>query len=73
MGNLEIPPVLNINIPFPSHINNETNALDGTRETLVTLGVVVLQTNLELDGFDKVALLLAIGISKEFLDGAPHT
>ena len=34
--------------------------LDGARETLVALGVVVLETNLELDGLDKVALLLAV-------------
>ena len=34
------------------------NALDGARETLVALGVVVLETNLELDGLDEVALLL---------------
>ena len=47
--------------------------LDGSTETLVPLRVVVLQPNLELDGLDKVALLLAVGISQEFLDGAPHT
>jgi len=46
--------------------------LDGSRETLIPLGVVVLETNLELDGLDEVALLLAVGIGKEFLDGAPH-
>ena len=34
------------------------NALDGARETLVALGVVVLETDLELDGLDEVALLL---------------
>lgn len=47
-------------------------ALDGARETLVTLGVVVLETNLELDGLDEVAPLLAGCIGKELLDGAPH-
>ena len=45
--------------------------LDGARETLVALGVVVLETNLELDGLDKVALLLA-GVGEELLDRAPH-
>jgi len=46
--------------------------LDSSRETLVPLGIVVLQTNLQLDGLNKVALFLAIGFYKEFLDGAPH-
>jgi hypothetical protein len=32
---------------------------DGTRETLVTLGIVVLETNLEFDGLVEVALLLS--------------
>lgn len=31
---------------------------DGTRETLVTLGIVVLESNLELDSLDEVTLLL---------------
>ena len=48
------------------------HALDGTRETLVALGVVVLETNLELDGLDEVALLLAVGLGEELLDGTPH-
>jgi len=48
------------------------NILDGSRETLISLGVVVLETNLELNGLDEVALLLAIGIGKKFLNGAPH-
>jgi len=46
--------------------------LDGTRETLVTLGVVVLESDLELDGLNKVALLLAVGIGQELFDGASH-
>jgi hypothetical protein len=32
--------------------------LDGTRETLITLGIVVLQTNLEFNGFSELTLLL---------------
>ena len=46
--------------------------LDGARETLVALGVVVLETDLELDGLDKVALLLAGRLGEELADGAPH-
>jgi hypothetical protein len=35
------------------------NPLDGSRETLVTLRVIVLKTDLELNRLDKVAALLA--------------
>ena len=34
-------------------------SLDSARETLVTLGVIVFQTNLKFDGLYKVAALLA--------------
>ena len=45
---------------------------NGSRETLVTLGVVVLETNLKFDSLHKVALFLAVGFSKQLFDGAPH-
>lgn len=32
--------------------------LDGARETLVTLGIVILQADLEFDGLEEVSLLL---------------
>lgn len=60
-------------------MNTKTNntkrphALDGSTETLIPLWIVILQTNLELDSFDEVALLFAVGLGQEFLDGAPHT
>ena len=47
-------------------------ALDGARETLVTLGVVVLETDLEFDRLDEVAALLALRFGQEVTDGAPH-
>ena len=47
-------------------------ALDGARETLVPLGVVVLEANLKLDGLDEVALLLTGGDGEQLPDGAPH-
>jgi hypothetical protein len=46
--------------------------LDGSRETLVTLGIVVLETDLELYGFYEFALLLAGSLGKELFDGTPH-
>ncbi len=45
--------------------------LDGAGETLVTLGVVVLETDLELDGLEEVALLGLVGVLKELLDLRP--
>ena len=36
----------------------DTGKLDGTRETLVLLGIVVLEADLELDGLAKLALLV---------------
>ena len=48
------------------------NSLHSSRETLVTLRVVVLETNLEFDGLDKVAFLL-LGILENIFDGASHT
>jgi hypothetical protein len=40
--------------------------VDLTRETLVTLGVVVLETDLELDRLQEVALLGLIAVLEKF-------
>lgn len=48
------------------------DTLDGSRETLIPLRVVVLKTNLEFDGLHEIALFLAVGIGKELLDRTPH-
>ena len=40
------------------------NALDGTRETLVALRVVVLETDLELNRLHEVAALLAVRVGE---------
>jgi len=42
--------------------------LDGSGETLVTLGVVVLEADLELDGLEEVPLLGLVGVLKELLN-----
>ena len=47
--------------------------LDGTRETLVTLGVVVLQTDLKLDGLEEVTLLLILRVVEQLLDVLAHS
>lgn len=46
---------------------------DGTRETLVTLGVVVLQTDLKLNGLEEVTLLLIVRVLQQLLDILAHS
>lgn len=46
--------------------------LNGTAETLVTLRVVVLETNLELDGLAEVALLV-LRLLEQVTNGRSHT
>lgn len=45
--------------------------LDGARETLITLGVIVLQADLELDGLEEVTLLGLVGVLQELSDLRP--
>jgi hypothetical protein len=45
--------------------------LYGSRETFVTLRVIILQPDLELDGLHELALLF-LGCTQELLDGRPH-
>jgi hypothetical protein len=47
--------------------------LDSTRETLVTLGIIVLKADLEFDGLEEVALLLVGAILEDFLDVGSHS
>lgn len=42
--------------------------LDSSGETLVTLGVVVLEADLELDGLEEVPLLGLVGVLEELLN-----
>ena len=46
---------------------------NGGLETLVTGRVIVLQTNLELDGFDEVPLLGFGGVLQQLLDGTTQS
>jgi len=42
--------------------------LHGSGETLITLGVVVLETDLKLDGLEEVAFFLIVGVVQQLLD-----
>jgi hypothetical protein len=46
---------------------------DGSRETLVTLGVIVLEADLKLDGLEEVSLLGLQGVLQEFFDVGTHS
>lgn len=46
---------------------------DGSRETLVTLRIIVLETDLELDGLEEVALLGLQRVVQELLDVGTYT
>ena len=46
---------------------------DGARETLVTLGVVVLQTDLELNGLEEIPLLLILRVVEQLLNVLAHS
>jgi len=48
------------------------DVLHSSGETLVSLGIVVFQTNLQLDRLHKVTPFLAGGFGEELFDGAPH-
>lgn len=50
-----------------------TGQFDSAGETLVALGVIVLQADLELDGFEKVAFLLVQGVFEEGLHVGTHS
>ena len=47
--------------------------LDSARETLVTLGVIVLQTDLKLNGLEEVTLLLVERVLQQLLDILAHS
>lgn len=46
---------------------------DGSRETLISLWVVVLETDLELDGLQEVTLLGLEGVVQELLNVGAHS
>ena len=46
---------------------------NGSGETLITLRIIVLEADLEFDGFEEVTLLRLEGVLKKFLDVATHS
>jgi hypothetical protein len=50
--------------------SGDIGELDGAGETLITLGIIVLQADLKLDGLEKVALLGFLGIFLKLVSDA---
>ena len=46
---------------------------DGSRETLVTLGIIILEADLKLDGLEEVSLLGLQRVLQEFFDVGTHS
>lgn len=47
--------------------------LDGTRETLITLRIIILEADLEFDGLEEVSLLRLVGVFQKLLDVRAHS
>jgi hypothetical protein len=47
--------------------------LNGTRETLVTLRIIILEADLEFDGLEEVSLLRLVGVFQKLLDVRAHS
>lgn len=65
--------VFSVGVVVPDgHVGTgDRRQLDGARETLVTLRVIVLQADLKLNGLEEVALLGLVGVLQELGDLRP--
>lgn len=62
-----------VNIPDAHSRTRNAREFDGSRETLITLRVIVLQSNLQLDGLEEVPLLCVVRIIEQLLHVRAHS
>jgi hypothetical protein len=62
-----------VNIPNAHSWARDNWETDGSTETLVTLRIIVLEADLEFDGFEEVSLLGLEGVFEETLDVGTHS
>ena len=65
--------VCSLNIPDGHVGSGDDGEADGSGETLVTRGIIVLEADLELDGLEEVSLLRLQRVLEEFLDVVTHS
>jgi hypothetical protein len=62
-----------VNVPDAHSRAGDDGETDGSGETLVTLGIIVLEADLEFDGLEEVTLLGLKGVLKQLLDVCTHS
>jgi hypothetical protein len=62
-----------VDIPDAHTRAGNNGQTDGSRETLITLGIIVLEANLEFDGFEEVSLLGLERVFEKLLDVGTHS
>ena len=67
------PISLRSNVPDAHARSRNLGKLDGAGETLVTLGIVVLQTDLKLDSLEELTLLLVKRVIEKLLHILAHS
>jgi hypothetical protein len=65
--------ILSIDLPDRHVGSGDNRKADRSRETLITLGIIVLEADLELDGLEEVPLLRLQRVLEEFLDIDTHS
>jgi hypothetical protein len=65
--------VPDVNLPDGHARAGDNGQTNGSRETLVTLRVIVLEADLEFDGFEKVPLLGFERVFEKLLDVGTHS
>jgi hypothetical protein len=65
--------VYNVDLPDAHTRARNNGQTDGSGETLVTLGIIVLEADLEFNGFEEVSLLSLKRVLEKLLDIGTHS